>query len=290
MARLSLPERLAVSIGLSLVLAFARPAVPASAGQSAKSPGAGGARFSAIAISPFGTALKSPPAQPTRFFPRVSLFQLVSLAYGVTEARASGGEPWMFDPLDRTWSISVKADGPVSYATFLEMLRNMLSDRFGLRVERRIENTSTVVLSFPSKDHPPGLRKASAAVDCTPFLTGLLSPLDAPRAGGVPLCGPGSVEHFQTRPVFHYRSAPLREFGRQLELLLDRPVNVSPDTDRLLDIDFTSPAGYEYNAKDPDIDAFLTALEDQLGATGEVHRGEVEMLHILVAHAPVPDH
>jgi uncharacterized protein (TIGR03435 family) len=239
--------------------------------------------FESAAIAPADTPLEHAPANPTYSMRRVSLRQLIQTAYGITNARMSGGPSWM----DDDWQVAAKAADPSApYTDVRQMLRRLLTDRFGLKAAFVTEPTSTVVLSFATGAH--GVRPARTAVDCAPFLGGLRPLWSAPRnEEGYPLCGPADEEHSFTHPLLHFRSAPLRSLARNLEIMLRRVVIISPAREGLFDFDFQCPTGYVVNDPTPDVNAFLTAVEDQLGARAVVRTTRVRILAI--QHATRPD-
>jgi uncharacterized protein (TIGR03435 family) len=190
---------------------------------------------------------------------------------------------------DFDWQVSAASTRPsLSYADFRAMLRQSLEDRFQLRAATAATPTPTIVLSLEHPEHPPGLRRAPKRVDCTPFLNDLpfSDPPGFPRTpDGTPLCGPARMAHTDTRPLFYFRSAPLSSLAHQLEIML-RQVVIAPSDHGLFDIDFECPADYTFNEPSPDVDAFLTALHEQLGIDARIRTAPVDVLTIQSASRP----
>ncbi len=230
-------------------------------------------------IARAGSGGNPPFENPTLRLRRASLRGLIGIAHATTHARMSGGPAWMDEP---EWDVAVLADRTAPYSAVREMLRDMLASRFQLRVTPTARRVSALILSFENAASTEGLRPARAKIDCTPFLNGVRSPVDAPRdADGFVLCGPSTV-----RKGLHLRSAPLDAFARDLEILLGQVVVVSPPRAGLFDIDFAWPRGYAEHDPDPDLDAFMTAVERQLGAAPQVRSTDVQILVVAGAARP----
>jgi hypothetical protein len=63
-------------------------------------------------------------------------------------------------------------------------------------------------------------------------------------------------------------------------------VVIAPSDKGLFDIDFECPAGYRFNDPSPDVDAFLTALHEQLGIDARMRTARVDVLTIQSASRP----
>jgi uncharacterized protein (TIGR03435 family) len=259
-----------------------KPAAQAHAPARARQPLA----FAAVSIAPAGTPLDRPPSNPTYQQRQGTLRQIIEIAYGVTRARTSGGPPWM-DSL--SWQVAAKAaESSAPYTDVREMLRTLLADRFRLSAAFVTMPVSSVLLSFEHAKRE-GVRPAHVRIDCQPFLNGLKPPTAVPHTSeGWPMCGPAMQQHSFTRPVIHYRSAPLDRVALDLEKELGQVVLLVPPRPGLFDVDFTWPPGYNASTPDRDVDAFLSALHDQLGVEALIKTTPVEVLQIESAAQPVP--
>jgi hypothetical protein len=70
-----------------------------------------------------------------------------------------------------------------------------------------------------------------------------------------------------------------------LEIIL-RHVVIAPPDDGLFDIDFESPVGSAFSDPSPDVDAYLTALHEQLGIDARIRTSPVDVLTIQSASRP----
>lgn len=260
--------------------ALSKPAAQAHAAARARQP----LEFSAVSIAASGTPLDQAPSNPTFQLRQVTLRQIIEIAYGVTRARTSGGPPWM-DSL--SWQVAAKAAEPSApYTDVREMLRTMVADRFRLSAAFVTMPVSSVLLSFEHANRE-GVRPAHVKIDCQPFLNGLKPPTAVPHTSeGWPMCGPAMQQHSFSRPVNHYRSAPLDRVALDLEKELGQVVLVAPPRPGLFDVDFTWPPGYNASTPDRDVDAFLSALHDQLGVEAVIKTTPVKVLKIESAAQP----
>jgi uncharacterized protein (TIGR03435 family) len=242
--------------------------------------------FDAVAIGPRGALLKGAPSAPIYRDRAVSLRTLIDTAYDVTTARTRGGPGWMDDI---EWQVSASSTRrSLSYADVRTMLRHALEDGFQLKAVKAATPTPTIVLSLEQPEHPPGLRRAPTRVDCAPFLNDIpySEPLPFPQmSDGTPLCGPVRMAHTSTRPSYYFRSAPLSSLAHWVEIML-RQVVIAPPNDGLFDIDFESPVGSVFNDPSPDVDAYLTALHEQLGIDARIRTSPVDVLTIQSASRP----
>jgi uncharacterized protein (TIGR03435 family) len=254
--------------------------LPASQANAPKS-------FSSVSIGRAGD-LNGKPAGAVFYRPRASLRGLIEEAYGTTRARTTGGVDWMDDI---AWQVTGLVDrGTPRYADVKEMLRNLLVDRFKLQAEFQTRPTSALVITLGDISGHPSIRKASARVDCQPFLSGDKAFLNGPKdQEGNPLCGPARIEHTFDRPIEHFRSAPLSSVARDLEIMLRRVVVWEPEVEGLFDVDFQTPAGYAGPGSLADPDAFMDALEAQFGATVAVRTVPVKLLVVQNAVKPILD-
>jgi uncharacterized protein (TIGR03435 family) len=224
-----------------------------------------------------GGGEEHPFERPALHWPRVSLRQLVTFAYGTTPARVLGGPDWLDDPI---WEVA--SDTGASRPQHRELrglLQRMLIDRFALRATRAPQRVSALVLAVGAPS--PRLRPASAKVDCAPFLSGVRAPTEAPRdAEGYRLCGPSSV-----RKEYHFRSAPLDALARDLEIMTNQVVVAVP-AQGLFDIDLQLPSGFSEQSHDADLDVLMSALERQLGLVTQIRTEPTEMLSVESAARP----
>lgn len=274
-------DRLRVLIALIAMVAGAPMSFAASEGVRALS-------FSSAAILRAGDVPAKSTADAVFYRRKASLLALIDWAYDTTRARTVGGPDWMDD---LAWQVIGRSDrrNPRD-ADVKQMVRSLLADRFKLQADFQTRPTSAVLISVDSVGGHSAIRKATASVNCEPFLNGDKALVDVPQdKEGNPLCGPSRGEHESHSPVYHFRSAPLTAVARQLEIMLDRAVVWTPPTQGLFDVDFATPESYSMAVTTPDLDAFMDALEAQFGAKVEVRTVPVRVLVVGNAVKPTLD-
>jgi uncharacterized protein (TIGR03435 family) len=216
-----------------------------------------------------------------------SLLQLTQVAYDLTPVhiRTVGVPAWVSET---KWQVAAtSSDANLPHSRVLAKLLTALVEHFGLRVEMPQRPVPVLYVTFDLSTERPHMRPAPSRADCTPFLNGTKWLGDAPTsAEGFPLCGVSSRDRGPTGPLVHFRSAPLTAVGRDLERALRTVVIIAPSDAGLFDLDFQYPQDYTPGGPTPDVDQFMEALEQQLGARTEIRTSPVEMVEIVGVRRP----
>jgi uncharacterized protein (TIGR03435 family) len=87
--------------------------------------------------------------QPTRFTTTSSVFEMVRMAYQLPHFRIVGGEDWT---RSQRWDVNASITGPRTPGDLWFMLRNLLTDRFNLRLHREQRPVDVFVLMLVRAD------------------------------------------------------------------------------------------------------------------------------------------
>lgn len=215
-----------------------------------------------------------------------TLKSLVMFAYELREYEVAGGPSWT---TTRQYDITATADAEVSPAMQREMLRHLLSERFGLRTRIELREQSVYVLARlrPGGEGGPGLRPAAA--DCTAPNRPRLSPDTKPGPNGLrrPPCGvmviantliaggldgdrlAGALSGILRRPVRNETGLTGR-YDVDLEWSSEQPTSIA--------------AGPAAGAALPT--PIFAAVEEQLGLRLSSREEKLSVLMIDAAHTP----
>ena len=270
---------LGLLLGLSLITSIARPVGGASLLQT------GSTRFDTVLVKKAGGPRRQGPDDPGRFYrPSATLRSLILTAYQVSVPRTFDGPSW----IDSTsWEIDARTTRPqVTGAERRQMVRQLLIDRFGLRVhmERR---TVPVIVVTVGRRNAPGLRSADPG--CAPFFRGEKPMKEAPSdRNGLSLCDPPTFELKDGLSTMRRRNVPIAGVVMELENLLDHVVSDETKLMGNFDIDLGLPPGWG-PGQDPDLPALLVAIEKQWGLSHETREMPADVLVIDAAKLPVED-
>jgi len=236
------------------------------------------------------------PSSPERFVDaNATLRSLIAWAWNIRGFQIEGGPGWAES---QRFDVSARAPQRVTERTMRLMVRELLADRFQLRVRVEPRQMARYVLRTARVDGRlgPGLQPAS--VDCAAVLAERFG-APAPAGSDAPVClwrvgiSPPVARMFVD-------GAPLSEFAGLLERLLNRKVVDSTGLTGPYDVrlEFSSdqlpmavPAADPAATPQPARDglSLSTALQDQLGLTLESERGPVDVIVIESAQLPQPN-
>jgi len=231
---------------------------------------------------------ETPPGRLTAL--NVPLRFVIRQAYRLPESRIAGGPSWL--DTDRFDILATAAGGAATSESIRQMLRTLLTDRFGLALHLETREMPTYVLALARSDGKlgPNLRRSSA--DCSG---------QTPRvANGRVQCGLMVSQGPASASLRGGGTAPA-ELVRMLGDFLDRPL-----VDRTglagafdLELQFTAdrgavpaagvPGGLTTAAAPDEIPSVFTALREQLGLKLDAQRGSVEVLVIDRVSRPTED-
>lgn len=198
----------------------------------------------------------------------VSLKLMISVGYHVNSDQISGGPPWISSAL---FDLNAEAEKPSRIEDLHAMLRNLIAERFKLRMHSETKTRPVYVLSVDKS----GIK---------------MMPSD-PATAGDPLISQPSAGTLTAH------NTPMDYFGWLLSLFLDRPILNQTGLDGIYDFRLSwTPA---LSASLPDSHSFsdtgddntapgiFEALRQQLGLRLHAQNGPVEIL--VIDHAEKPD-
>jgi uncharacterized protein (TIGR03435 family) len=213
-----------------------------------------------------------------RFTATGTLRMLIRTAYRLQESQLVGGPAWIDADL---FDVVAKAEGAPTPAVMLLMLRQLLADRFALRVRDENRNMPVYALGVARSGGTRGAGLGPAGVDC-----------------GRPPCNvqfaPGTLTA---------SGVTMAELATNLSMWVDRivtdqtglggrfDVNLRWTPDRLPQI--PTPAWTSdrpaIDAADPNGPSIFTALREQLGLELDARRGTANVLVVDRAEKPTGD-
>lgn len=205
-----------------------------------------------------------------------SLRMLVAEAYHVKAELVSGGPAWV----DREfYELDAKAEGPSNGAQMRAMLRNLLADRFALRVRRETKEMPVYALTV-DRDGAK-LARAAASVDGDP-------------AGVDPAIDQSMDPWPSHRMKWKAKAWPMEFLAERLGVFVERPVIDRTGLQGKYDFELSfvedvPPEVAERLAATGRFNphpTILEALRQQLGLRLEPRKGPVDM--IVVEHAERP--
>jgi uncharacterized protein (TIGR03435 family) len=255
--------------------------------------------FDVASIKPNKSAIARPRAGfgPGRFEAvAATMKDLITLAFGggqgLRRSQIIGAPGWTeaehFDVLAQMEN-RAGAASPVTPDRMLQMLQNLLNDRFMLVVHWEKREQPVYALSFARADRALGPRLQRADADCDTRVARIpKTTTERPM-----ICG-------MERSYGHAlgRTMTLSDFAaRQLPSILDRLVVDRTGADGIFDWDLqwtpgpgeVSPLAAEAPAVLPDGPSIFTALEEQLGLKLETERAQVDVLVVDAVSRPTPN-
>ena len=251
-------------------------------------------KFEAASIRPSPTG--GPPISGTTIQAnrmrggQVTLLALIRSVYygeGLTSANQfEGGPDWI---RTERWDFEAVAPMTPTRAQFDEMLRNLIADRFKVKVRRERRDLPIFALLPARDDRRPGPALTSVKVDCAAYKDAFnkLQSSRPPREPGAPLqpttCDTLLVANQGVRLAG--RAVELSEFARMLTPYFEAPV-----------MDRTGlPGQYDFEltfVRDPqatDGVPIATALREQLGLRVERQQASMDVVVIESAERPTND-
>ncbi len=242
---------------------------------------------------------------------------LVRQAYGpMQDSQLIGGPGWITS--DR-FDIEARLEGSFSQPAINGMLRQMLADRFGLKVHTESRELPVFELQLARSDGRLGSALKPSAPDCTATLEAAARGRGADGRGGPPLArglpppdgrgrgGPGPLAFDGPPPCgsrgggvgqFRAGGTTMASFASSLGGLAQRVVIDKTGLNGYYDLQLTytpaqdqlppwpPPPGVELPAIDPNGPTLFTALQEQLGLKLEATRGAVDAVVIDAISAP----
>jgi uncharacterized protein (TIGR03435 family) len=257
-----------------------------------------GLRFEAASIRP--TAPGGPPISGTTISAnrlrgtRVTLFGLIRSAFGEglnSSEQFVGGPDWI---RTEAWDINAVATITPTRTQFAEMTRNMLLDRFKVRVHREQREIPVFALLVAREDRRLGPQLTSVNVDCAAykeaFERGRATPSPPPDLSK-PMPPQTCDTLLSSRADGTYiagRAVDMSVVARTLVAQVNAPVVNRTGLPGLYDFDlrFVSNPAALSSADGVGIE---TALREQLGLRLERQRSPMEVLVIDSAERPTPD-
>ena len=264
--------------------------------------------FEAASVKPnkSGSGQVSVGIQPGGRFNAVNvpLRLLIRNAYQLQDFQLVGGPGWM--TTDR-FDIIAKAEGdppptpPGTPGPFQIMLRNLMADRFKLKVHRETREMPVYALMLVRSDGRLGPKLRPSTTDCAAIAAaarGRGGAPQIPQAGERPLCGmrtgPGNMSG---------GGFPLSQLATALSPFAQRVVIDRTGLTGNFDLDLTwtpdqipqaPPGGLPPGIPppppvDPNGPSLFTAVQEQLGLKLESIRGPVEVLVIDSVEQPTAD-
>jgi uncharacterized protein (TIGR03435 family) len=235
----------------------------------------------------------------SRFTATGSLHMLIRLAYELQDSQLAGGLNWTDSDL---YDIVATADGAPTPDIMRLMLRELLADRFMLRLSVEMRERPIYALSMVKSDAIAGPQLKPAAVDCDALFAtarpGRDAALPPTLAGGRPSCGirfaPGTLtaggmtmavlaNHLSmwVDRIVMDRTGLQGTFDLSLKWLPDR----LPEAPAPLSTPDFGPLG----VLDPSAPSIFTALQEQLGLKLDALKGPAEVFVVEQVERPTAD-
>jgi uncharacterized protein (TIGR03435 family) len=237
------------------------------------------------------TAQTTTPA--TYYRPRVRALQLIGEAFGMQRFRIVGAPGWAstieFEVVARIPANTPTADVPL-------MLRQLLSERFGLRAHSEQRNLRHFELTVVSAGRL-GPKMTKTAVDCEAIdeeraRTGKTAPRLPSRLGEQPTC---TTFMYQRRSpagetLLRYQTSgvTMAEFADWLVAPVGAPVvdrtQLAGDFD--VDVEYVSVRSASLDATTDDAPSVFAAVQDQLGLRLQPQSGALDVIVVDALHEP----
>jgi uncharacterized protein (TIGR03435 family) len=217
----------------------------------------------------------------------VTLRTLIRQSYGILSSQIVGAPAWIDN--DR-FDLTARAEGEISEARLMPMMRGMLADRFKLATHIEKRALDVYALVNARADGTPGQELRRSDIDCATL--GASVARGAPR----PPDGPGT-RATQGQPIgpcdtrvgsgtLAARATTMERLARNLTASVDRMVVDHTRLSGSFDVDLIwSPEG----ASESSGGSIFTALQEQLGLKLVAARAPVDVLVIDHVERPSPD-
>ena len=220
----------------------------------------------------------------------LSLIRAVHFGEGlISEHQFVGGPDWI---RSERWSIDAVAAMAPTRTEFNDMLRQLLVDRFKVRVRREQREQPIFALLVARDDRRIGAQLTSVTVDCAAYKAAFerLQPR-APREPGAPLQPTTCDTLLSAGPEgtrIAGRAVEMSVLARTLTSYFDAPVLDRTGLPGLYDYDlnFVRDLSLAPSANGVSLE---TALREQLGLRVERQRAPMDVLVIESAERPTPD-
>ena len=257
-----------------------------------------GLRFEAASIRP--SAPGGPPISGTTINAnrmrgtKVTLFGLIRSAFGdglTSVEQFAGGPDWI---RTEEWDINAVASITPTRTQFSEMTRNLLLERFKVRVHREQREIAVFALLMARDDRRLGPRLTSVTVDCAAYKAAFERGQATPRPPpdfSKPMQPQTCDTLLSSRPEGNYiagRAVDMSVVARTLVSQVNAPVVNRTGLPGLFDFDLNFVSNPAAGAS-PDGVGIETALREQLGLRLEQQRASMDVLVIDAAERPTPD-
>jgi uncharacterized protein (TIGR03435 family) len=219
---------------------------------------------------------------------------IITFAYQLAQYQLVGGPAWL--TTDR-YDLVAKLEADVNPATFVPgndspgpmqlALRNLLEDRFKLKVHRETREMDIFALVMARPDGSPGPGLKPTTQDCAAVAAAARQGTPPPTGPNAPFCGiqgaPGRLK-FGGLPAASLATAFAGPAGR---MVVDRTgLAGSWDFELTFAVENRGP---DSPPADPNAPSFFTAVQEQLGLKLESTKGPVEVLVIDSVERPTED-
>jgi len=208
-----------------------------------------------------------PPAKgsPLDFYrPAATVASLIQFAYDIRDFELIGGPDWMRRD---QFEVRARAAAAVSDNEKRPMVQSLLEDRFKLVIRRERQEMRFSALVLARRDGRVGPKLTACR---TP--EGPSTPVRYPRGGNLATG----------------RCAPVSQIARTVAVTLRMPIVDKTGLTGMwsYELAYLDPSARE---PEPQLTAFTTALEEQLGLKLESARGPVDVLVVESVQQPTPD-
>jgi len=232
---------------------------------------------------------------PDRFVrPNTTLTALLLYAYDVSEFQVQGGPEWMGTA---RFAVEGKAEGEPTAGQMQSMVKQLLADRFNLRVHTETRDLPRYALVRARSDGRLGDKLRPSASDCpTPAASPNDRPPAPPQPREVPRCGLTIRMGGGTRMVT-MNGASISRLIRTIQPDAGRVVvdktGLTGSYDIELETELVRRTGLPTTLFQADTPreglSLFTALQEQLGLKLESERGPVDLLIVDRAEKPTAD-
>ncbi len=211
--------------------------------------------------------------------------QLIRSAYQVRDLQIADAPEWIDSS---RFDILAKAAAPLKTGGVPLELRQLLADRFGLKVHNEIRELPIYALIVARPDGKLGSALRVVDVDRCPEV---MARAEASARSGQPPASPVPSQRIEcglrSRPgTLTGGSITIEPLAQRLSEIIGRVVLDRTGLTRRFDLDLTWAPDQSPDAAGPSI---FTALQEQLGLKLESTRGPVEVLVIDHIERPTPD-
>jgi uncharacterized protein (TIGR03435 family) len=209
-----------------------------------------------------------------------TLRNIIRNAWSLQDSNIVGGPGWQNE--DR-WDIDARAPQgtPATPQQLMQMMRNLLADRFKLVVHNELREIPVYALVLAQPDGKLGPQLRRTAYDCAPIFDAITKGMTPPRSDPPAPC----LNTTGSRGTIMAQGTRMADFARNLNANADRIIIDRTGLTGFFDLDlkFTpDPLAPGGGGGDPskDFPSLFVALQEQLGLKLEAVRVPVEVLVI----------